>query len=231
MKKLVVVIPAYNPPERMISYVDEIGKLDFLKIVVVNDGSENQFQFIFDQLQQRDDVIILNNRKNMGQGYSLKKAYKFILKQSYDCRGVITVDADGQHSVSDVEKLSKRFLEEPTVARLGVRNFNEKQVPLTRKFANNLTNFLFAHFYHKKISDTQSGLRVFPLKLLPELCKIPGDRFEYALMVLIDFAHNDRELREDEIQTIYHKGKKTSTFRPVQDSIRVYRMMWKGKRK
>lgn len=229
MKELVVVIPAYNPPKRMVSYVDELVKLRFLKIIIVNDGSEDQFQSIFEQVRENKEVIILHNKRNKGKGYSLKKAFSFIVKESYDCMGVITVDADGQHTVSDVKKLVGLFLKDPAKCVLGIRDFSEKQVPFIRKCSNRLTNFIFARFYHRHIHDTQSGFRIFPRSVLSDLCKLEGDRYEYELMVLIDLVKKGREIREYPIETVYHKEKKASSFRPIYDSVLVYKIMWKGK--
>lgn len=230
MKDLIVIIPAYNPPKRFIPYVEELEKLGFLKIIIVNDGSHMDSEPMFTKLKNKDDVILLHHSVNRGQGFSLKKAYSFILKQKFPCIGVITVDADWQHAIDDVIKVSQLFLESPTTPVLGVRDFNAKQVPMTRKFANGLTNAIFSFLYSKKIHDTQSGLRVFPIKLFPELCKIKGERFEYALMVLIELVTKKIEIRECTIQTIYYKEKKASTFRPVRDSMRILKIMWKGKR-
>ena len=58
-----------------------------------------------------------------------------------------------------------------------------------------------------------------------------GDRYEYELMVLIDLVKKGREIRECQIATVYHKEKKASSFRPIYDSVQVYKMMWKGKRR
>lgn len=231
MKELVVVIPAYNPPKRMVSYVGELIKLGFLKIIIVNDGSDEYFQSIFEQVRENKEVIILHNKRNKGKGYSLKKAFSFICKQDNSCIGVITVDADGQHTISDVKRLAKLFLEDATKCILGIRDFSAKQVPFVRKCSNRLTNFIFARLYHRQIHDTQSGFRIFPCFLLPDLCKLEGDRYEYELMVLIDLVKKGREIRECQIATVYHKEKKASSFRPIYDSVQVYKMMWKGKRR
>ena len=228
MKEMIVVIPAYNPPKRMVTYVEQLIKLGFLKIVIVNDGSDDCFRPIFEQVQKYKEVIILHNKKNKGKGYSLKKAFSFILK-SYDCMGVITVDAVGQHTVSDVKKLTRLFLKDPTECILGIRDFSEKQVPFIRKCSNRLTNFIFARFYHRQIHDTQSGFRIFPRSVLSDLCELEGDRYEYELMVLIDLVKKNCEIREYPIETVYHREKNASSFRPIHDSMMVYKMMWKGK--
>ena len=77
----------------------------------------------------------------------------------------------------------------------------------------------------KKLNDTQSGLRAFPSECLPELIKIPGDRYQYELEVLLKFYSGKGN--EVDIQTLYFDQNRKTSFRPLIDSLLVYSVFLK----
>ena len=78
-----------------------------------------------------------------------------------------------------------------------------------------------------RVSDTQSGLRGIPFKFMKELINTKGERFEYEMQMLIDCAGR-YDLTEIPIQTIYESKENHQThFRPVKDSIIIYKVLGK----
>jgi len=103
--KIVPIIPSLNPDYKLERLVDELIENDFKKIIVVNDGSSDNS--IFDKLDKKEECIILTHEVNRGKGCALKTAFKYYQDNlSCDYCGVITLDSDGQHSVSDVINIS-----------------------------------------------------------------------------------------------------------------------------
>ncbi len=133
----------------------------------------------------------------------------------------MTVDADGQHLLQDVLRICLAAQQEPEALVLGGRSFAEK-VPLRSRLGNGLTRWVFRLSTGVRVYDTQTGLRAFSRALLPELLEIPGRRYEYEMNMLMDFARRGRPIRELPIQTVYLDGNRSSHFRPLQDSARVY---------
>lgn len=218
----IIVIPAYNPNKRLINLVDRLAKLkDITKIIVVNDGSDRKYSNIFIEVSRYADVISYN--KNKGKGYALKTGFKFI-KMLELCGTVITVDADGQHSIYDIQKCLKEASNNKVV--LGIRKLN-KYIPIKSYIGNKIINKIFEIKTHKKLSDTQTGLRAFNTDNLDEFIKISGNRYEYELNFLMYCIKNGISIKEIKINTIYFNKNKETHFRPIIDSIKIIKTILK----
>lgn len=51
---------------------------------------------------------------------------------------------------------------------------------------------------------------------------IPGDRYEYEMNMLMNFAYKGNPFVYVPIETIYLEKNKSSHFHPVKDSVRIY---------
>ena len=224
--KVVPIIPALNPENKLIKLVNEL-KNDFKEIIIVNDGSETSD--IFDKL---DGCIILTHEVNKGKGEALKTAFNYYLKNlSKKYSGVICLDADGQHLPSDAIDMSNILVNKDKFI-LGTRLFNTKSTPIRNKLGNRITSRVFKWIYKVYIKDTQSGLRAIPNRLIKPLVKVPGSRFEYELNVLIKLVKLKEEIIEHNIKTVYLKNSnKKSHFKVVRDSYMIYKIMFQGKKK
>ena len=96
-------------------------------------------------------------------------------------------------------------------------------VPLRSRFGNAVTRQVFRLATGVPVYDTQTGLRAFTADLIPSLLAVSGDRYEYELNVLMDFAGRGIPIREIEIETVYLEGNKSSHFDTVRDSYRIYK--------
>ncbi len=223
-----IVIPAFNPSEALIPYVKDLKSKGLNNIIIVNDGSDKKHDYIFDTLKENEGIIYLSNYINMGKGYSLKKAFSYFLKISdiSEFNGIITVDADGQHSVKDVIVMAKTLNEKNNSLILGCRDFNDRIVPLKSEFGNKMTRFILRLLYSRKLSDTQTGLRAIPVNLLEEMTKISGNRFEYETKMLTYCFTNNIDIEEIVIDTIYYENNATSSFKAISDSYKIYRSIF-----
>lgn len=216
-KDIIVLIPAFNPSKKIKETVKILKENDFNNIIVIDDGSTNKENF-----KNLDCTKLISYEHNKGKGVALKTGFKYIENLTF--KGVITVDDDLQHSISDIKKMCDLFLND-SVIYLGCRSF-DKNTPIKRKIANKLTAKLFYFLYHTKIKDTQSGLRIFPKDILAELNKITGTGFEYETNVLKYLAINKIEIKQIPIQTIYFDGPNESRYRPIKDSIRIMKVLF-----
>ncbi len=101
---------------------------------------------------------------------------------------------------------------------LGVRNFGP-QVPLRSRFGNIVTRRVFRLFTGQNISDTQTGLRGWPLATCPQNLRIGLNGFDYQLECLL---RAQAPFLQVPISTIYIEGNRSSHFNPVRDSMRIY---------
>ena len=98
-----------------------------------------------------------------------------------------------------------------------------QSAPLRSRFGNAVTRQVFRLATGVPVYDTQTGLRAFTADLIPALLAVNGDRYEYELNVLMDFAGRGIPIREIEIETVYLDGNKSSHFDTVRDSYRIYK--------
>ena len=98
-----------------------------------------------------------------------------------------------------------------------------QKVPLRSRFGNAVTRQVFRLATGVPVYDTQTGLRAFTADLIPSLLAVSGDRYEYELNVLMDFAGRGIPIKEIEIETVYLEGNKSSHFDTVRDSYRIYK--------
>jgi len=226
MKRPVIVIPAYNPEgDKLISLVKEVTSLNVERVIVINDGSRGELRPCFDALAGLPDTVVLHHRENRGKGAALKTGFRHVLQYRVPCSAVITMDADGQHLVADVEKVLEASLDEPEALILGVRQFTGK-VPLRSLMGNKLTYLLFRGLVGRKITDTQTGLRGIPHHFLDRLLALSSDRYDYELEMLLTLVQEKSRIVQVPISTVYENGNSISSFRPVADSMQVYRILF-----
>lgn len=219
--KNVILIPAYNPDDRLIKLIDDLTNLK-IQIVVVNDGSGKLHDYIFDCIKNRGQVEVINHENNKGKGIAIKTGVKYIMNNYYDCTGIITADSDGQHLVKDIKKISASIIKNPESLILGVRDFNKGNIPIKSKLGNKITSLIFYLSIHKKCKDTQTGLRGIPKELFDRCLNIPGERYEYEMNMLMQFARDNINFVYEEINTVYINGNKSSHFNPIKDSVKIY---------
>lgn len=216
-----VLIPAYQPDARLPRLILELHRADpSSKIVVVDDGSGQKFSDIF-EASATAGAHVISYENNRGKGYALREGFTWIRDVAGDSpECVVTADADGQHTLNDIFRVGRTCTDTGTSV-LGVREF-VGNVPARSRIGNTATSALFWLATGWKLKDTQTGLRAFPVALLPELLEVQGDRYEYELRVLLHLAKFRHPVTQIPIETIYEAGNPTSHFRPLQDSARIW---------
>lgn len=227
--KCCVLIPSLSPDERLPEYVLQLLDGGFGGIVVVDDGSAESYQEIFDRIASWDKCHVLHHEVNRGKGAALKLGYAYIQEQT-DFEGIVTADSDGQHTVKDTLNLCSLLKEDEKVLLLGSRDFSRGsvQVPPKSRMGNRITSVVFRLFYGPNLPDTQTGLRAFVRSLLPFMREISGDRFEYEMNVLIRSAVVKLPMKPVAIDTVYHDENKGTHFHPIRDSWRIYKLLLAG---
>ncbi len=227
-KKIPIIIPAYEPDERLLPLLSELvdaGKY----IIVVNDGSGSGYNHIFEEAEKLIDKngVLLVHKENMGKGRALKTAFSYIINNIPDAVGGVTADCDGQHNAASIEKVSETLVSNPENLILGVRSFDRKEIPWKSYFGNVITLKVFHLISGIKVSDTQTGLRGIPLGFMNELIELKEDRFEFEMQMLLMTRHKHK-IKEIPIATIYEsKTNHKSHFNPWADSAKIYKILFK----
>lgn len=225
MLNIIALIPAYSPAKSLIDLVKEL-KENNIKCVVVNDGSANEYEYIFDEL--KETVTVLEHDINKGKGATLKTGFKYI-KDNEDSCVIVSVDADGQHLVSDVIKVAKYANGHRDSLILGVRSFKKNDVPFKSYYGNKITEFIFKAFTNTHVTDTQTGLRAFDYSLLDLMLEVNGDRYEYEMNQLLACIDKQVPIKELEITTVYENNNASSHFHAFRDSYLIYKQILKYK--
>lgn len=209
----IVLIPAYCPEDRMIPLLKALHELNF-SIVVVDDGSGAEYDGIFDEASLYADVK--RCQPNRGKGEALKYGLGCIKGQFQPPYTVVTADADGQHRVEDIIKVSETAVQHPDSLVLGKRDL-DKSTPIKSRIGNGISRVLYHLTTGRKIYETQTGLRAFSDRLLPRFLKLPGHRYEFEIDMILDAS--DLDIIEIGIETVYFNNNAASHFRPIEDTV------------
>ena len=218
---IVFLIPSYRPTDTLCSLLESLRLGNSSPIVIVDDGSGPAYAGIFARAKQVVGTTLLTNAVNLGKGAALRHGMNHILVGHPDCAGVVTADADGQHTVADILKVVDALKENPDSVVFGTRRFGS-DVPLRSKFGNTVSRYVYRFFIGLKLSDTQTGLRGLPRRLL-ELClPIRANRYEFETEQLVVIKARRMRVQEIPIETIYIEDNRGSHFRPLMDSAQIY---------
>lgn len=217
-----VIIPSLNPDEKLKNTVKGMLDIGFKHVIVVNDGSSREHLDYFPQSDE--NVTVIHRRRNSGKGAALKVAFRHILRNYPEASGAVTVDGDGQHSPEDALACANALTNGCDVV-LGCRDFSGPDVPKRSKIGNNTTSAVFKLLCGINLSDTQTGLRAFSIDVFELLLSVKGDRFEYETNMLLKFKQCGIDIKEIPIKTIYIEENASSHFRPIIDSIKIYRFI------
>jgi len=219
---MVVIIPAYEPDEKLYRLVLSLHEKTDYDLIIVDDGSDKDKQELFDSLEPY--AKIFHHSVNRGKGAALKTALSYIYEQYPADEGIVTIDADGQHLPEDIIRVSKVWEAAPEKLVLGSRQFTGN-VPFKSRAGNAITRFVFALSTGIKIFDTQTGLRAFGAFRIPMMLEMKGDRYEYEINVLLYATRHRIPIEEVPIETVYIEDNKSSHFNPIRDAWRIYKMI------
>ena len=217
----VIVIPAYEPDERLIGLLESLERSGSTRIVVTDDGSGPLYTPVFIRAGELGCVVV-RHEHNLGKGAAIKTGIEKALREFGPGIGIITADADGQHLPQDIIRISDALTSYRDHLILGVRDFSGENVPFRCAFGNMITSTLFKFGTGIACSDTQTGLRGIPPRLVPLALSAEGDRYEYEMNFLVE-AVKTAPLVMIPIETVYENGNAGSHFRPVRDSLLIYR--------
>ncbi len=215
---MVVLIPAYEPDQRLVDVVAELRRqAPSWQVVIVDDGSGPRYAAVFTMAAALGATVITHD-KNRGKGAALKTGFAWIRSHAPG-ETVVCADSDGQHLVHDIVRVASAV--RPSTMVLGGRRFTGK-VPARSRFGNAVTRHVFRALSGVPVYDTQTGLRAYPHELLSWLASVPGERFEYEFQALLRARTAGIRIVEVETETVYEVERHSSHFRTVRDSVRIY---------
>ena len=213
------VIPTYQNAKTLLKVVADVHRV-VDTVIVVDDGSNDGTAALLDKAtgNERPEKV-LTHPKNCGKGAALKTGLTYARQQGF--RYAVTVDADGQHRADDIPALLKAVEEEPDALAIGSRGLQHENMPAKSTFANRFSNFWFALQTLQRLPDTQSGLRVYPLRCLHGL-RWMSARYEAELTLLVFSAWAGVKLLPVPVSVYYPpRDQRVTHFRPGRDFTRI----------
>ena len=216
---LAVLIPAYQPDERLVGLVEDLHReLAGCRVLIVDDGSDPACAPVLAAARERGAEVV-SHPANAGKGEALRTGLERA-RRLWPGADVVCADADGQHTPSDIASVARRVRATGRMA-LGVREFTGS-VPLRSRLGNDVTALLFRGATGWRLRDTQTGLRGYPAGGYDWMLEVAGSRYEYELSALLRARELGLEVEEVGIAAVYEPGNASSHFRPLRDSARIY---------
>ena len=210
-----VVIPTYNNGGTIAAVVRDALR-ECRDVIVVNDGSTDNTPV---ELRQIDGITLVEYATNRGKGYALRAGFRRALEMGFSY--AITLDGDGQHYSSDISLFLTANQKHPGALIIGSRQLEGVDRSGGSKFANKFSNFWFYLQTGRKLDDTQSGYRLYPLHKLYGLSLLTS-RYEAELELMVFASWHGVQLVSIPIDVYYPSSEeRVSHFRPGKDFARI----------
>ena len=195
---LVAVIPAYNEARAIEDVL--IGVRDVVDaMIVIDDGSSDTTSAI----ALRYTPHVVHHAINRGLGATLKTG--FDVAGHLGATMVVTIDGDGQLDPHDIPRAVARMNETSADVVIGSRMLVEDSgMPLIRKIYNHIGNWYTAVLFGIRVTDSQSGLRLFRATVLPHL-RLVSDHMAISSEIIAELGRNHFRIAEIPITVRYNE--------------------------
>ena len=212
-----VVIPTYNNGGTIGRVV--AGALEQCRdVIVVNDGSTDATASILDGFGKEGLTVVTLDR-NRGKGAALKAGFRKAKEMGFAY--AITLDGDGQHYPENIATMLHANQAHPGALILGSRIMDGADRSKGSSFANRFSNFWLWVQTGRRLDDTQTGYRLYPLRKLHGLSLLTS-RYEAELELLVFASWHGVELVPTPINVYYPpREERVSHFRPGMDFARI----------
>ena len=208
-----VIIPTYNNDRTLKKVVNDV--LSYTSnIIIINDGSTDNTATI---LEGFIEPIQIHFAKNKGKGLALRAGFERAYQEGF--KFAITIDSDGQHFADDIPIFIAALKKYKKVLLIGARNMKQESVPKNSSFGNKFSNFWFWVETGNKLTDTQSGFRLYPLGTLNKI-KFYTTKFEFEIEAIVRASWRGIRVKNVPIKVLYNDNR-VSHFRPYKDFIRI----------
>lgn len=209
-----IIIPTYNNEKTLDDVLRRTLELT-PEVIVINDGSTDSTPEILSRFPQITQIGLPQNK---GKGFALRKGFEEARKRGY--RYAISIDSDGQHFPEDLIVFVNEIQKNGEALLIGDRNMEQEGIPKKSSFGNLFSNFWFWFETGFRLTDTQSGFRLYPVQRMKEI-KFFTRKFEFEIEVIVKAAWAGIPVRNVSIQVLYDESERVSHFRPFRDFTRI----------
>ena len=191
--KMVILIPVYNPRERIINYVKKLKEKNY-DVVVINDGSDENYHAVFERMVY--DCKIINYPHFKGKGYALKKGYQYVKEHLKDKKGILILE--NEYDLIHINHIRTLI------------NKNSQKMCVVHHKGKKILTKLFSMIYNKEFIDVDSELFAFSMNYIDQMMTV--DENCYEDQSLIQSVQNNQDIEEIQLenkQQPFHLKNKT----------------------
>ena len=223
----VIILPTYNNAGTIIDVVSNVQRYCD-DVIVVNDGSTDETALLLGRCK---NIAVVTHKENSGKGAAIQSGFNAALRcrfhtkhSGYHARYAITMDADGQHHAEDIISFAEEIKKYPDCLLIGrrVSELTTGKIPLGNRIANRFSDFWFAVATGRRLRDTQSGFRLYPLQKIRMLC-VSSRRYDFEIEVIVKSSWNRIQIRSVPVHVNYPSDR-ISHFHPLKDFLRITRL-------
>lgn len=221
--RAVVIVPCYNAGGRVRPTLERVLAVAD-RVVLVDDGSTDGCTTGLEALA----VSIITLPENCGKGHALIAGIRHALAQT-DVDVVALLDADGQHDPSELPALYAAYLEQGADLLVGARRLDRSKTPWRSRFGNQVTAWVSRRLFKCPLTDTQCGYRLLSPRFAADfITAVPGGRYETEMLMLLFAIRGGYRLVSAPVTTLYEPGNRSSHFRKIRDSLRIYTVLFRS---
>ena len=186
-----VVIPVFNEEAAVAAEIQNIRAVlqshgIVHELIVVDDGSRDRSG----ERALAAGAVMLRHVENRGYGAALKTG---MAAAQYDT--ILITDADGTYPADQIPVLLQHLESADMV--VGARTGAEVHIPLVRRPAKWVLNWVAARVAGRRIPDLNSGLRAFRRDCARQYLTILSNRFSFTSTITLAFL-------ADDYRVVYH---------------------------
>jgi len=211
--KIIAAIPAYNEAKYIGQVVRQTKKYVH-QVIVVDDGSTDETA----KEAKTAGAAVIRHEINQNYGGAIKSCFKAARKLAADI--LVTIDGDGQHNATEIPLLITPVIKGEADIVIGSRFLNgHNGIPRYRKFGIDVITWLYNFGSSVKLSDTQSGFRVYNKKALESITYLQDNKMAISVETIVKARKANLVMREVPISCKYHA--QSSTLNPVTHGLSV----------
>ena len=153
LHSLNILIPAYNEKNNLKKFLISLKKK--FKVLIIDDGSNDGTK----EYLKKNKINFLRNQKNKGYEKSLLKGFSHLIKKN-NIKHILTMDADGQHRISSIDKIYTQIIKNDLDLVIGLRSKKNRII-------EKIISFFFYLKYN--LADPLSGFKIYKKEKLKEI--------------------------------------------------------------
>lgn len=196
-RKLSVIIPSYNEAENLKLILPQL--ISFCKrhqweIILVNDGSQDNSKEILEGFSHEDNFTAIHHKLNKGYGGAIKSGIR-----ACQTEYLITIDADGQHRLEDIENLYHCITSKDADMIVGSRR-GIKSASFSRGIGKSIIRMLAKILMNVPIHDINSGMKIYRTDLAMKYLNLTPNTMSFSDIITLCFINNRHLVLEEPIQ-------------------------------